>query len=134
MATTLDDTAEAARERSVGENIFIWIAWALAAAFWGATLTTFFGILRSVATPTPGVMGGDNAGGVGYVLMDVVGGMVLLGLAIALGSVMVARRNRRLDRLTEAGTAALYDKSDREVGEDTTGAAPNPGGATRNST
>jgi hypothetical protein len=127
MATALDDStvasADAARERSVGEHIFIWIAWALAAAFWGATLATFIGILRGITTP-----------GVGYLLVVVVGGLVLLGLAMALGSFMVARRNRRLDPVTEAGTAALYDQADRQISEEMAGAAPKPGGATRNST
>ena len=107
--------AEAApRERSPGEHIFIWIAWALAAALWGATMTTFVGILRAVAQPGPGVWGGSDAAGVAWVIIDVVGGLVLLGAAMAYGSWMFARRDRRLDPLTEARTAALYDDAERQ--------------------
>src|SRR5438270_13701375 len=83
---------EEARERSVGEHIFIWIAWALAAVFWGATMTTFMGIVEAVSQPSPGVSGGADAGGVGFLLMDVIGGLLLLGLAMAYGSWMYARR------------------------------------------
>jgi hypothetical protein len=117
-------TSEEARERSVGEHIFIWIAWALAAAFWGATTTVFIGILRAVSTPTPGVSGGADAGGIGFLLMDVVGGLVLLGAVLAYGSWMYAKRNRRLDPVTEAGTAALYDSIERQGGEDMTSRSP----------
>jgi hypothetical protein len=105
------------RDRNLGEHIFIWIAWAVAAIFWGATMTTFVGILHAVGQPSPGPTGGADAGGIGFLLMDVVGGLVLLGLAMAIASAMVARRNRRLDPLTEAATAELYDSLDRQGGE-----------------
>ncbi|MDB5446385.1 MAG: hypothetical protein JWQ97_1702, partial [Phenylobacterium sp.] len=95
--------ADAPRERYLGEHIFLWVAWAFAAAFWGATMTTFIGILRAVWQPAPGMAGGADAGGVALLLIDVVGGLVVLGLAMAYGSYMVARRNRRLDPVTEAG-------------------------------
>lgn len=116
--------ADALRERSVGEHIFIWIGWALAAAFWGATMTTFFGIIRAVQQPTPGAMGATDAGGVGFLLMDVVGGLVVLGLAIAFGMFQFARRNRSLDPVTEASTARLYDIVERNGGEDLTTRSP----------
>jgi hypothetical protein len=109
--------AEATRERSLGEHIFIWTAWALAAAFWGATMTAFAGILRAITEPSSGVAGRADAGGVAWVLIDVVGGLLILGLALAYGSAIVARRNRRLDSVTEAGTAALYDRIERFGGE-----------------
>jgi hypothetical protein len=116
----LDD---APRERSLGEHVFIWIAWALAAAFWGAVLTTGVGIVRSVSQPSPAV-GGVEAGGIGYLLLAVVGGMLLLGLAMAYGSWMFARRNRRLDPVTEAATAELYDRAGRPGGEGATSRSP----------
>ncbi len=109
--------SEAPRERSLGEHVFVWIGWALAAAFWGATMTTFWGILRSVSHPTPGG-GGADAGGVLFAVMDVVGGLIVLGAALAYGSWMFARRNRALDPVTEARTAALYDSMNRPDGED----------------
>jgi hypothetical protein len=115
---------ESSRERSLGEHIFIWIAWALAAAFWGAVLTSGVGIVRAVSQPSPGPVGGVDAGGIGYLLMDVVGGMLLLGLAMAYGSWMFARRNRRLDPVSEAATAALYDRAEREGGADLTSRSP----------
>lgn len=92
--------------RSLGEHVFIWVAWALAAAFWGATLTTLGGILQALATPTPG--GGDFAG-MARLLLEAGIGVVLVGLAMAGGSLMFARRNRPLDSTRDAATAALYD-------------------------
>jgi hypothetical protein len=112
------------RDRSVGEHAFIWLAWAVAAIFWGATMTTFMGILHAVSQPTPGLAGGADAGGIGFLLMDVVGGLVLLGAALAFGSWMTASRNRRLDPATEAATAALYDQVERQGGDDMTTRSP----------
>lgn len=100
---------DAPRDRSLGEHIFIWCAWALAAFFWGATFTTFGGILEAVARPTPAVVGGVDFGGVGFLVMDVVGGLLVLGALLAWGSWMYARRDRRLDPLTEAKTAQIYN-------------------------
>ena len=119
-----DYEAEAPQQRYLGEHVFLWVAWALAAAFWGASMTTFVGILRAVFEPTPGVAGGADAGGVAWLLVDVIGGLVVLGLALAFGSYVVARRNRGLDPVTEAGTAALYDAIERQGGEDMTSRSP----------
>ena len=114
---------EAPRERSLGEHIFIWVAWALAAAFWGLTMTTFAGILRSVFQPGPGAA---DARGVAGAVIYLVGGLIVLGLAMAYGSWMFARRNRSLDPTTEAATAALYDRIERQGGDDMTSRSPDP--------
>ena len=130
MATTYDDRRPAAeradtpRERSVGEHFFIWIAWALAAAFWGAAMTTFFGILDAVSRGPPATVGGGDFGGVAWLIIDVVAGLVLLGAVLAVGAGMSARRNRRLDPAGEAATAALYDDIERQGGEDMTSQSP----------
>ena len=96
----------------------------MAAAFWGLTMTTFFGIIRAVQQPSPAPAGGVDAGGVGYFLISVVGGLVVLGLAIAFGMYQFARRNKALDPMTEASTARLYDIVEREGGEDLTTRSP----------
>jgi hypothetical protein len=108
-----------------GSTIFLWIAWALAAAFWSATFSTALGILQAVTHPadTSGV-GGVDAGGVGFALMDVVGGMVILGLAIAYGLYRYSTRDKRLDPVTEASTARLYDIVEAQGGEDMTTRSP----------
>jgi hypothetical protein len=121
MASSTYEAAapDAPRQRSLGEHVFIWIAWALAAVFWGATMTAFVGILRAVLQPSGAPGGGAaDAGGIAWLLIDVVGGLILLGLGLAYGSAMVARRNRRLDPVTEAATAALYDQIEAQGGED----------------
>jgi len=107
-------TALPRRERRVAEHAFIWIAWALAAAFWAATLTTFAGIVGSIANTTPEMRGVADLGGVAWMVIDVVGGVVVLGGALAYASLMYARRNRRLDPVGEAATAALYDAEERQ--------------------
>ena len=130
MVTTYDDPrlaaerADAPRERSVGEHVFIWIAWALAAVFWGATMTTLFGILGAVSRGAPAASGGADVGGVAWLIIDVVGGLVLLGVVLAVGAWMSARRDRRLDPVGEAATAALYDAVERQGGEDMTSESP----------
>jgi hypothetical protein len=110
---------------SPGSTIFLWIAWALAAAFWSATFSTALGIMEAVSHPadTAGV-GGADAGGVGFALMDVVGGIVILGLAIAYGLYRYSTRDKRLDPVTEATTAALYDSIERQGGDDLTTRSP----------
>jgi len=108
--------ADARRERSLGEHVFIWIAWALAAAFWGATMTSFFGILRAAGQPSPAPMGAADAGGISWAIIDVAGGVVVLGLALAYGAYRYATRDRRMDPVTEAATARLYDAEERADG------------------
>jgi hypothetical protein len=126
MATLHDDTttpyavhasadrrgATASRTQPVtGPTIFVWIAWALAAAFWALTMTTAAGILQATGNGAgPGPTGGAvDAGGAGWGLINVVG-VTILGLAIAYGAYRYATRDRKKDPMTEASTAALYDE------------------------
>ena len=113
--------AKPRRERNVAEHVFIWLAWALAAAFWVATLTTFGGILQSIVRTPPEVRGGVDFGGVAWLIIDVVGGIIVLGGALAYASLMYARRNRRLDPAGEVATASLYDAVERQGGEEPSG-------------
>lgn len=104
----------------VGGKIFIWLAWALAAAFWAFTLTTAFGIMGALGDPAangPGP-GEVDAGGMGWLLMTFVGGLLILGGALAYGAYRYATRNKRLDPLTEAATHAEYDMAEAAGGDD----------------
>lgn len=112
--------SDAPRERSVGEHIFIWIAWAAAAVFWGATMSSFVGILRAGAQPSPEPVAAGVWGGALYFLF----GVVALGVAIAFGAFSAAHRNRSMDPVTEASTARLYDIVERQDGEDPTTRLP----------
>lgn len=98
---------------------FLWIAWAAAAIFWGFMLTTGAGILRASDNPaiTAG-QGGADAGGLGFLAMDVIGGLLVLGLAIAYGTWRWASRDKRNDPVTEAATSATYDMVDAAGGDD----------------
>jgi hypothetical protein len=110
---------------SVAGTAFLWVAWALAAAFWAATFTTAMGIMAALSHPTQaGPAGGADAGGVGFALMDVVGGIVILGLALAYGLYRYSTRDKRLDPVTEASTAALYDSIEQQGGDDMTSRSP----------
>jgi hypothetical protein len=110
---------EAPRERSVGEHIFIWIAWAACAAFWGASLTIIGGIVQAVTPPTAG-------GDAGLLLVNVVGWLVLAVLAMAAAGRMLARRTATPAPAREAATAALYDRLERQEDESGLRPAPNP--------
>lgn len=109
---------------STGAQIFLWIAMAIAAAFWGLTSTTAFGILGSIGpagAPGPGEI---DAGGVGWVLINFVGGVLILGGALAYGVYRWASRDRRKDALTEAATHAEYDMVEAAGGDDVIGRSP----------
>jgi hypothetical protein len=103
------------RERSVGEHIFIWIAWALAAAFWGATLTTMVQIFRAAGQPGPQVSAPGVPGGSAYLVLVVVAFLVM-AFALAWAEFRAASAGRR----GEAATAALYASVDHQGGEDLT--------------
>lgn len=96
--------ADAPRDRSVGEHIFIWCAWAVAAFFWGAYMTTIGHILAAIATPTPAGVGP------GWMVYLAVAGFVALGAALAYGMLMGSRRDRRLDPAAEARTVDMYGR------------------------
>lgn len=108
-----------------GATIFTWVAWALAASFWAATFTTALGIFESITHPTQqvGGSGGVDAGGVGWAMIDVVGGVIVLGLALAYGLFRYATRDKRMDPVTEASTAALYNGIERG-GDDESSLSP----------
>lgn len=101
----------------VGAKIFLWAAWAAAAAFWAFMLTTGIGILNSTRGANGPGPGEVDAGGVGWGLMNVVG-VVILGLAIAYGAFRYFTRDKRDDALTEAATRAEYDMVEAAGGDD----------------
>jgi hypothetical protein len=106
--------SEAPSGRNLGEHVFIWVAWALAAAFWGATLTTLVGILRAAAATRTTVSMLGASGGSAYLAL-VVTAFALMALALAYGSLRSASRSTRPG---EFGAAALYDAMERQGGED----------------
>jgi hypothetical protein len=104
---------------------FLWIAWVLAFALWAFFMMVFFGILQAIAQGGPGsIRGGFDAAGGGFLFMDVIGGIIVLGAAIAWGMARWATRDKRLDALTEAATAQLYDSVARAGGDDMVARSP----------
>lgn len=119
-----DVSAPRSNISGVGALIFVWIAWAFAAGFWALTLTTAVGIVQSLRPadgPGPGEV---DVGGMGWLLMNVIGGLVVLGLAIAYGAWRWGTRDKRKDSATEASTAALYDAIERSGGDDVVSRSP----------
>jgi hypothetical protein len=105
---------ERAAYRDVGATIFLWVAWTLAFAFWAFFMSSFFGILRDIAAAGPGtLMGGVDMSGGGYAFMDVIGGVVILGLVLIYGMARYATRDKAMDPITEAATRDLYDHAGR---------------------
>jgi hypothetical protein len=100
----------AAGERSMGAQIFIWIGWALAAAFWGASMTILAGILRDVGQPVSAPHAPGTAGGAGYLIFVIIA-FVVFALSLAYGWLQTSRLGRFGGR-GEAATAALYDQGD----------------------
>jgi hypothetical protein len=96
----------------VGANVFLWIAWAIAFAFWAFSMQTTVGILEDIATTPASVMGAVDLGGIGFAIMTI-GAVIVLGAAIAWGAERWATRDRSLDPVTEAATARLYDDAGR---------------------
>ena len=89
------------------------------AAIWAFGLTAFFGILQAVNNPA--LARGEaqaDAGGVSWMLINVIGGLVVLGLAIAWGSWRWATRDKGKDAMTEAATHAEYDLIEAHGGDD----------------
>jgi hypothetical protein len=101
--------AEASHERSLGEHIFIWIGWALAAAFWGATLTGGVGILRAAIGGAGTTISAPGApGGMGFLALVVLA-FLLVAVAMLYAQLCTARMGP-LESLSERRTAALYDR------------------------
>jgi hypothetical protein len=111
--------------RDLGATIFVWLAWAFAAMFWGFSLTTGFGIMQALGHPAnSGIGAGEaDAGGVGWMLINFVG-VIVLGGALAFGAYRYATRDKRKDPMTEASTAALYDTIEQEGGDDASTRSP----------
>ncbi|HEY8614730.1 hypothetical protein [Phenylobacterium sp.] len=114
------------RQRDVGATVFVWLAIALALAFWAANLTALFGILGALGHPAAdGLDAGEaDVGGLGWMTINFVGGLLILGGALAYGAYRYASRDKRLDPMTEASTAALYDNIERQGGDDTSSRSP----------
>jgi len=91
-------------DRRIGEHIFIWCAWAVAAFFWGAYMTTLSHIVGAIATPTP------IAVGLGWWAYLAIAAFLALAVAIAYGMFMSSRRDHRLDPAADAKTARLYER------------------------
>jgi hypothetical protein len=118
-------TAPVSAYRDPAGTAVLWIGWALAFAFWVFAMSTFFGILEAIGRGGPGsIMGGIDAGGAGFLLMDVIGGVIVLGIALAWGMARWATRDKRQDAVTEAATAALYNEVERAGGDDMVSRSP----------
>lgn len=108
----------------VGGQIFLWVAWAIAAAFWAFSLTTGIGIINSLG-PADGPGAGEaDAGGVSWLLINFIGGVLILGGALAYGAYRYATRNKANDALTEAATHAEYDMIEAHGGDDEVSRSP----------
>lgn len=114
------------RTRDMGATVFIWVAWAAAAIFWGVLLTTGFGILSALGHPAANGPGPGEAdmGGVGWMTINFIGGIIVLGGALAWGMYRYASRDRMMDPVTEVATHALYDTIERQGGDDMTSRSP----------
>jgi hypothetical protein len=118
-----DDDAGLDAYEDTGSGIagktFLWLAWAAAAVFWGFMLTTGAGILKAADNPALARPAGEaDIGGLGFFAMDVLGGLVILGLAIAFGMWRYSTRDKSMDPITEAATAATYQMVDAAGGDD----------------
>lgn len=101
--------------RDVGAQIFLWLAWAVAFAFWVFSMSIDAGILRALAQGGHDTLaGGLDSSGALFFLIGVLG-FIVLGIAIAYGAARWATRDKRLDPTTEAATAELYDEVERGV-------------------
>ena len=114
-SATYPRDAEAPRERSVGEHIFIWVAWAAAAVFWSAALTSVVGILQAAAQVTPTVRSPGVPGGMPYLALVILA-FLLVALSLLYAELRTAHASRRVDAAGEAA-AAFYSRVERETGE-----------------
>jgi hypothetical protein len=116
-SATYGRDAEAPRERSIGEHIFIWVAWAVAAIFWGATLTSILGILQAAGQATPTVRAPGMPGGMAYLALVILA-FVSVAAALLYAEFRTARASRRIDAASEVGGAAPYSRVERLGGEE----------------
>jgi hypothetical protein len=102
-----------------GAEIFIWVAWTLAFAFWALTMSTSFGILSALNSGAPdGVPGGATS------LALVVAGVVVVGALLIWAMTRWSGRGRGMDAATEASTAALYNGIERHGGDELVSRGP----------
>ena len=59
-----------------------------------------------------------GVGGVSWLMITFVGGLIVLGGALAYGAYRYATRDKSLDPVTEAATHALYDITEAAGGDD----------------
>ena len=119
-----DDSYGETASGGVAAKIFLWVAWALAAAFWAFSLTTGIGILSSVGPASGPGPGEADAGGVSWMMITFVGGLLVLGGALAYGVYRYSSRNKANDALTEAATHAEYDMIEDNGGDDEISTSP----------
>lgn len=113
-----DDDVQPTTAGGTAGQVFLWVAWALAAAFWAMVGTTAVHILMAGDNPAMALGGGDaEGGGLQWFSMTVVG-VAILGLAIAFGAWRWATRDKRRDPMTERATRAEYDAIERAGGDD----------------
>lgn len=108
----------------VAGKIFLWVAWALAAAFWAFSLTAGIGIINSIGPASGPGPGEADAGGVSWMMINLVGGLLILGGALAYGAYRYSTRNKSNDALTEAATHAEYDMIEAHGGDDEISRSP----------
>ena len=106
---------ETRRERSVGEHVFIWIAWALAAIFWGATATIFAGILHDAGQAVAAPSAAGAPGGMGYLALVVIA-FAAVSLALAYGYARTAWTGR-VERRRPGDTPDLGGPAEGARGE-----------------
>jgi hypothetical protein len=119
-----DDSYGETTSGGVAAKIFLWVAWALAAAFWAFSLTTGIGIINSIGPANGPGPGEADAGGVSWLLINFVGGVLILGGALAYGAYRYSTRNKGNDALTEAATHAEYDMIEANGGDDEVSTSP----------
>lgn len=119
-----DETYVETTSGGVAGKIFLWVAWALAAAFWAFSLTTGIGIINSIGPASGPGPGEADAGGVSWMLINLVGGVLILGGALAYGAYRYATRDKSKDAMTEAATHAEYDMIEANGGDDEISRSP----------
>lgn len=92
----------------MGGRVFLWLAWAAACGLWALTMSSFVGILTALS----GTQGGGSA------WLPMAAGVAIFVAAIIWIAAHLASRDQRLNPVTEASTAALYEPAGRGVTAD----------------